>query len=179
MPNQKNIDTVEKLKTNVSKAKSIVFADYHGLTAQSITELRAKLGEVDSEASVGKNTLVKIALKENNYDDPNMENFMKGPTLTVFSYEDPVAGVKALFEFSSSHEDLPNVKAGIIDGRFTNLSDLKTLSNLPSRDELIAKVVGGMKSPLFGIVNTLGGVQRNFVYVLSAVAEKKKEEEVQ
>lgn len=175
MPNEKNKHLVENLKVNVSNAKSIVFANYHGLSAQALNELRAKLHEINSEASVSKNTLVKIALKENELDDPTMESFMKGPTVTVFSYDDPIAGVKAMFDFAKDHENLPEIKAGIVDGRFINFSDLEILSSLPSKEQLLAKVVGGMKSPLFGLVNTLGGVQKNFVYVLSAIAEKKDE----
>ncbi len=78
-----------------------------------------------------------------------------------------------LFEFNREYE-LPVIKAGIIEGTYNDGKGVKVLSELPGKDELIARVVGGMKSPLVGLVNVLGGNQRNLVYVLSAIANKKE-----
>ena len=152
MPNTKKIQTVEELREKIKKAKSITFADYLGLSADNINDLRAKALENDTEVEVAKNTLLKVALKEENIDTDSLENDLKGPTAAFFSYGDPIAVIKTIFAFAQQTE---------------------ILSNLPSRDELIAQTVWGLKSPLSGLVNTLGGVQRKFVYALSAIKDKK------
>lgn len=175
MPNQKNQDTVKNLKEKLAKAKSVVLAEYHGLNANQVNELRAKLGEVDAEMIVTKNSLLQVAMKEQNLDAESLSESLKGPNAAFIGYEDAVAPIKALVEFAKEAE-LPVMKSGIVDGTYAGEAQLKVLSELPSKDELIAKVVGGLKSPLNGIVNVLKGNQRNFVYTISAIAEKKGNE---
>ena len=172
MPNTKKLQTVEELREKIKKAKSITFADYLGLSADNINDLRAKALENDTEVEVAKNTLLKVALKEENIDTDSLENDLKGPTAAFFSYGDPIAVIKTIFAFAKTNT-LPRVKAAIVDGKYNNAQQTEILSNLPSRDELIAQTVWGLKSPLSGLVNTLGGVQRKFVYALSAIKDKK------
>ena len=110
---------------------------------------------------------MKIALGKEDYE-------LKGPTLSVFLYEDAIEGIKVLFDFSKENEETPVIVKGIVDGEDVDATKLKILSELPSKDQLRAQVVGGMKSPLNGLVNTLGGVQRNFVYALAEIAKSKE-----
>ena len=175
MPNNIKVEKVNELKAKVAKAKSMVFAEYHGLDANKVNELRAAIKESGAEMSVGKNTLLKIALEEEKLGSEELTDTLKGPVATVFSYEDAIAPLKAISDFSKQFE-LPTIKAGIVDGKFVDAAKIKILSELPSRDELIAKIVGSLKSPLSGIANVLSGTKRNFVYALSAVADKKAEE---
>lgn len=174
MPNEKNKQLVQDLKDKLSKAKTVIFADYLGLSADKINELRSKMKENDTEVSVAKNTLVKIALKDNNLEDKSLEEDLKGPTATFFGYGDPISPIKALVEFAKDYE-LPKIKSALVDGVYTNASQVEVLSTLPSKEELLAKVVGGLKSPISGIVNTFGGVQRKFVYAINAIKDKKSE----
>lgn len=173
MPNEKNIQNVKELREKVANAKSMVFAEYHGLGANLMNELRATVRETGAEISIAKNTLLKLALKEENVDDPKTEEQLKGPMATIFSYEDAIAPIKALTDFIEKHE-LPTIKSGIIDGKFATASEINILSKLPSKEELLARVVGGLKSPITGFVNVLGGPQRGLVTVLKAISEKKE-----
>jgi large subunit ribosomal protein L10 len=168
MPNQKNIKLVEELQEKLSKAKSVVFAEYSGLDANKLNSLRKEIRETGAEISIAKNTLMKKVLER---DD--LEEELSGQICTIFSYEDAISPLKKLVEFVKNNE-LPVVKLGIIDGVLTSASQIVELSKLPSREELIAQIVGGLKSPLSGIVNVLSGPQRKLVYALSAIAEKKK-----
>jgi len=174
MPNEKNIQTVQNLKEKVAKAKSITFAEYHGLSSNDINELRSKIKENDAEMIIAKNTLLKIALNDENVDTSNLEEDLKGPTTAIFSYTDPIAPIKTLFEFAKNLE-LPAVKSALIEGVYNTAQQVEILSNLPSREELLAQVLHGFNAPLSGFANTIGGVQRKFVYALSALADKNKE----
>ena len=163
----KRIKNVDVLKEKISGAKSIVFTDYKKLNANEISDLRSRLRDIGAETNIAKNTLLNIALGDDTVD-------LKGPTMTVFSYKDAIEGIKVIFDFSKDNEDLPVVKAGIIEGVFTDANQLETLSQLPSKDQLRAQVVGGLKTPLTGLVNSLGGIQKNFVYALAEIARNKE-----
>lgn len=173
MPNQKNIKTVENLKEKIKKAKSIVFAEYTGLNVNNINDLRAKIKEADGDTSIAKNTLTSIALNEENIDTKPLKDTLQGQTAMILGYEDAITPIKALFEFIKEFK-LPVVKAGIVDGKLTTAAEIETLSELPSKEQLLGMVVSRMKSPINGIVNVLKGSQRKFVYALSAIAEKKQ-----
>jgi large subunit ribosomal protein L10 len=168
MPNQKNIKLVEELQEKLSKAKSVVFAEYTGLSANKLNSLRKELRETGSEVSIAKNTLIKRVLGKKDLADK-----LSGQICTIFSYEDAVSPLKKLVEFVKTNE-LPIVKMGIFDGILTSANQIVELSKLPSRGELIAQIIGSFKSPLTGVVNVLSGPQRKLVYALSAIAEKKK-----
>ena len=106
----------------------------------------------------------------------NFDEDLKGPTIAIFSYEDALAGIKSLFSFIDQNE-LPKVKSGLIDGAYTQAIQLETLSKLPSKEELLTRLVIQMKVPVTGFVGVLGGVNRKLVYALSAVASKKEVEQ--
>jgi large subunit ribosomal protein L10 len=171
MANQIKTDKVNILREKIAKAKSMVFAEYHGLDANKVNELRAAITETGAEMTVAKNTLLKVALGEEKAGSKELTEHLQGPVATIFAYEDPIAPIKAIAEFAEEHE-FPTLKAGMIDGEYTDAAKLNILSKLPSRDELIAKVVGSLKAPLSGIATVLGGTQRNFVYALSAIAAR-------
>lgn len=174
MPNQKNIQIVENLKEKISRAKSITFAEYHGLSANDVNDLRSKIKENDAEMLIAKNTLLKIALNEEKIDTSDIEEDLKGPTTAIFSYKDPIAPIKTLFDFAKTLE-LPKVKSAFIEGVYNTAQQVEILSQLPSREELLAQVARGFNSPLTGFANVIGGVQRKFLYALSALSNKKKE----
>jgi large subunit ribosomal protein L10 len=173
MPNQKNKEAVEMLKEKVGKAKSIILAEYQGLKANDANALRAKMLENGAEVSVTKNTLLKIALKEEDYETDQISDQLEQTTLTVFAYEDPVSPLKALVEYAKKVE-LPKIKAGFIERRFASAEQLDVISKLPSREQLLGQVIGTMKSPITGLVNVFGGNQRKIVYALSAISKKKE-----
>jgi large subunit ribosomal protein L10 len=175
MPNQAKIEKVNKLRDKIADAKSIIFAEYHGLNANQVNELRSQVKEAGAEMSVAKNTLMKIALDKEKVGSKEVHEKLKGPVATFFTHEDAIAPLKALVEFAKKFE-LPTIKIGIIDGEVASAEKLEILSKLPSKEELLARIIGSLKSSITGFVNVLGGSQKKLVYALSAVADKKAQE---
>ncbi len=170
----KRSSAVTGISSKIEQAKSIIFADYHGLSASQVNELRANLRKSGAQAGVIKNTLLKIALKDNKLESEELFETLNGPTIAVFSNEDELSGIKDLFEFAKDH-DVLKVKSGLFEGKFIGTQKLEMLSKLPSRDELLGQVVSTMKSPINDFVGVLGGTQRKLVYALSAIADQKND----
>jgi large subunit ribosomal protein L10 len=173
MPSIKNIEIVKDLQAKIRKAKSIVLADYRGLKAEDINNLRAQIKEKGGETIVAKNTLFKAALMEEKVNIAGMEKDLKGPTTAILSYNDAISPIKALVEFSKKLE-LPKIKSAIVEGVYANASKVDEISNIPTKEVLIARMLGSLKAPLSGLTNTLSGVQRKFVYALNAIKETKE-----
>jgi len=163
--NQKKIDAVKVLREKIEKAKSIVFVDYQGITVNEDTDLRKKMKESGTEYLVAKNKLVEIALKEAGIED-DFKDVLKGTSSFAIAYDDVVAPAKIAYEFGKGKEFF-KIKAGLLDGKRMELNDVMTLAKLPSRDELLAKLLFVIKGP----ISKLG-------YALNALKTKKEEEEV-
>jgi len=172
MTNQKNTDIVQNLKEKIQESKSITFIDYQGLDVNNINEFRQQMTDQESESVIAKNTLLKLALEDEGIDIEKMNEHLKGPTAAIFSYKDPVAYLKPLYEFIKKI-NLPKVKFALIEGVFTAADRVEQISELPSREQLLAQVVGGLKSPLSGLINVIGGNRRKLVTVLSKIADEK------
>src|SRR3989338_3014257 len=160
-------DYAEKLKT----AKGVVFANFDGLKVKEIEELRKKCRQLGIDYVVAKKTLMRLAFKDSAISDIDPVTLNKG-VATVFSYNDEVASAKTIGEFAKTHEALKPV-GGILEKKFIDAAKVITLSKLPSRNELLAKLLGSIKSPVSGLVNVLSGNLRNLVYVLSAIKNSK------
>ena len=164
---------VAELKDLLSSSKGAVLVDYCGLTVAEDTELRSKMREAGVKYMVAKNTFIRIAAKEAGIE--GLDAYLEHNTAVAFSAEDPVAPAKILNDFSKDHKAL-EIKAGILDGKVIGLYEVKAVAELPSREELLAKLVGSMQAPISGLVNVLQGTIRNFVYTLEAVRQKKEQE---
>lgn len=162
---------VTDLTERVSKAKSMVFADYQGMTMIQIQALRHQLNDVSAQFSITKNNLIKIALKENGYkvDD---DAVFEGPVATLFAYGDEIAPIKALTK-ALKDAGIGKTKAGFLAQEFLTDKQVNKLAELPSKDELRAKVVGALGSPLYGIVGVLHANLRNLVYALDQIRKQK------
>lgn len=167
----KKVEVLNELNDKFAKAKAVYFANYRGLTVKKVTDLRKKLHKVNVDYVVAKKTLGRLAMKNNNLPEATKE-LMDGPIAFVFGYEDVVVPVKALYEFAKDADKL-QILGGLVDGKFVSKADAKALAMLPSREVLLAKLVGSMKSPISGLHGTLSGVLRKFVYALSAIKDKK------
>lgn len=171
MPNrEEKKQIVEELKDKLNQVKAAIFTDYRGLNVEEITELRKQLREAGIEYKVVKNTLTRIAAKDINMDF--LEEYLTGPTAIAFSFEDPVTPAKILSKFANSHKAL-DIKAGLVEGKLIDAEGIKALADLPSREVLIAKVIGGMQAPISGLVGVLNGPMRGLVYALKAIQDKK------
>lgn len=164
---------VAELKNLLTSSKGVVLVNYCGLTVAEDTELRAKMREAGVKYMVAKNTFIRIAAKEAGIE--GLDSVLEHNTALAFSAEDPVAPAKILNDFSKDHKAL-ELKAGVLDGKVIAVDEVKALAELPSREELLAKLVGSMQAPISGLVNVLQGTIRNFVYTLEAVRQKKEQE---
>ncbi|MCL2334787.1 MAG: 50S ribosomal protein L10 [Endomicrobia bacterium] len=169
MPNVKNQQEVKNLTEKFKAMKGMILTEYHGLSVVEISELRSKLRPLNSEYAVVKNTLSAIALKEAGIDAG--DNF-SGPTALVIQNGDIVSPAKVITEFAKTHEKL-KIKAGFMEGKFIDAKMVETLSNLPSKEVLIAKMLGSMNAPITGFVNVLAANLRGLVTVLDAIAKKQ------
>ena len=147
---------IEKLKM----AQAGVLVDYRGLTVSEDTQLRAKLREAGVEYKVVKNTLTRFAVKEVGFEE--LDEVLNGPTSLALSFDDPVAPAKIISDFAKQNENL-EIKAGFLDGKVISLDEVKTLANTPSRDTLIAKIMGSLNAPVSNLVRTLQALVDNGV----------------
>ena len=164
---------VAELKDLLTSSKGVVLVDYCGLTVAEDTELRSKMREAGVKYMVAKNTFIRIAAQEAGIE--GLDAYLEHNTAVAFSAEDPVAPAKILNDFSKDHKAL-EIKAGVLDGKVIGLDEVKAVAELPSREELLANLVGSMQAPISGLVNVLQGTIRNFVYTLEAVRQKKEQE---
>ena len=167
---------VEEMKEKLQSAQGAVFVGFSGLTVADVTKLRRKFREGGVEYKVIKNTLTRIAADELGYNA--LDAIFEGPTALAYSTEDAVAPAKILKEFiKETKTEALTVKAGLADGQVIDVAAVDALASLPSREELLAKLVGSMQAPISGLVNVLQGNIRNMVYVLDAVRARKAEQE--
>ena len=153
---------VSEIKEKMEKAQGIIFAKYQGLTVEEDTELRKALREAGVEYKVYKNTLTTLAAKELGFD--GIVDALEGPLSVAFGYEDPTVPAKVLNDFAKNHKKLELV-AGIVQGEIFDEAKVKQLATIPSREILIAKLLGSFKAPL-----------SNLAYLLNAIKEQKETE---
>ena len=166
---------VAGLKEQLSSAKGAVLTGYRGLTVAQDMKLRAKLREAGVTYHVVKNTMVRIAANEIGLE--GLDPVLNGTTALAVSADDAVAPAKVIYEFIKENKlentEVLTIKAGLVEGKVINVEEVKALASLPSREVLIAKVLGSMQAPISGVVNVLQGTIRNAVYVLDAIREKE------
>ena len=175
MPNAEKVEKVARFKEYMDSADAVILSDYAGLTVEQMNQLRKSLREKEVRYLIAKNTLLKIAASSSSNGLDQLAEYWNGPTAVAFTTGDPSASAKALFEFAKSTKKLgkPVFKAGVVDGVFYDKSQLERLAKLPGRDEMLAKVVGVITSPLSALVGTLDGIMREFVMTIDAIAEQK------
>ncbi|MBD0356300.1 MAG: 50S ribosomal protein L10 [Rubrobacter sp.] len=169
MNREEKARVIEEL-TEKLKGGSVVFVDYKGMNVAQSTRLRARSRESGVEFVVAKNTLAQRAANQAGVE--GISEYLVGPTALAFS-EDPVVSAKLMAEFSDEIGTF-ELKGGLLDGdQVVDAEGVVALSRLPEREQLIAQVVGGIQSPIAGLVNVLNGTIRNLAVVLNQVAEQK------
>lgn len=156
----------------IKASKSIVFTSFNGLTVSKAEDLRSKLKAENSEYLVAKKTLLKLALAENNINDVDAKG-LDGKVAVVFGYQDEVTPAKIVDEFMKTNDGTVTINGGILENRFISREQVVALAKLPSKLELLSKLVGTINAPVSGFVNVLAGNLRGFVTVLKAIEEKK------
>ncbi len=168
---EKKAQVVQELKDRFSNSSSAILVDYKGLNVQEVTELRNTFRQAGIEYKVYKNTLTEIAAKELGLE--GLIPFLEGPTAIAFSEHDPVAPAKILTDAIKKYRKI-EFKVGVVDGKVIDVDGVKALADLPSREELIAKMLGSMNAPIANLVGVLSGVPRALVYALNAIKEQKE-----
>ncbi|MFH1824430.1 MAG: 50S ribosomal protein L10 [Candidatus Firestonebacteria bacterium] len=166
----KKEEEVNDLVEKFAKAKCVIFIGFQGLNVTEVTELRRKLKKSNVEYKVIKNNIIGRALQKVNIND--FEKVVLGPTAVIVSYDDPVVPAKILKEFASGNENL-KVKAGILAGKIVDVNKIKFLAGLPGREVLVARVIGGMKSPLCNFVFVLKANLHKLMGSLTLIKDKK------
>jgi len=169
---KKNV--VADLHERFARSKLVIITDHKGLNVQAITDLRRQLRETGVEFQVVKNTLLRRAAAETGVEQ--LGEFFVGPSSVALSFDDPVAPAKVLTEFAKKNDKL-EIKAGVMEAKALDLEAIKALSNLPSREELLAQVLSAMNAVPTGLVRVLHGVPQNFMNVLQAIKEQKEQQE--
>lgn len=169
---QSKIDAVAALKEQFDGVNSFFFTDYRGLTVEQVTDLRNKLREQNAEYHVIKNNLAKIAMKD--LGNEGVSDLLVGPTAVALAHDEAGPVAKTLLDFG---KDAPvEMKGGYLEGGVFDVPGIVAFSKLPTRIELIAKLMGTMKAPVQQVALVLNGVTTKLVRTLAAVAEQKGEE---
>lgn len=164
-------ELVSALHEKFEQKKILVLVDYKGLNVTKINDLRSKLRQAGIEFKVVKNTLLIRAAEQT--DVELLRQQFEGPSAVAMSYDDPVAPAKVLCEFAKDNDKL-EIKAGIMDGSVLDVEGIKRLSELPSRDVLLATVLGTMNAVPTGLVRALNNVPERLVYALKAINDQKE-----
>lgn len=174
MPTQAKRESIDMLAEALKRSDAVFITEYRGLTVKKISAVRKLIRQAGGEMKVCKNTLMRIALKECDMVQASEIDF--GPNGYVLSYGDAAAVAKAIRDFSKEKGNEALVIKGAILGGQQLLSkeQVFALADLPSKETLIAQVVGTIAAPLRGLVTVLSGPQRNFVTVLERIKEQKE-----
>ena len=162
----KKEEVVKELGDKLAKQESIVFADFTGLKVKDLGELKAKLRQSNAEFKVAKKTLMRVAFKEKGIDvDPKG---LAGELALVMGYGDEVAPAKLVYEFSKTNENV-KILGGLLENNALSVAQVTSLAQLPSKQELLAKMVGSISAPTRNFVGVLQGNIRGLVQVLSQI----------
>ena len=164
-------ELVEVFAEKLQKSKAAVFTDYKGLTVEEINEVRNNLRDKGIEFKVIKNTLFGLAVKKVKLDVDSKE-FENHPVAVAFGYDDEVAPAKVVFNFAKNHESL-EIIGGILEGKSIDANSVKSLAQVPSREELLVQMIGSINAPVSNFVGVMHANLRNVVGVLNAIKESK------
>ena len=163
---------IAELHEKLKDAKAMFLADFRGMDVEQANNLRTELRKVAVEYKVVKNTLLELASRET--DKAALNTHYSGPTAVVLSYEDPVAAAKVLSRFAKENQNVFKLKAGMLSGKAITTLEIQSLAELPTREVLIAKLLGTLNAPTTNFVGTLAAVPGSLVRALDAVRAKKQ-----
>ena len=165
---------VESYQGGVATAPNVFLVKYQGITVPQVTDLRTRVRESGGHYEVVKNRIVLRVIDGSALE--GLKEHFEGPTAVAYNEDDPVALAKVLTDFA---KEVPAIefKAGLVDGQVVEAEEVKQIATLPSREELIAKLLFLLQSPITGFVRVLAALPREFVTVLEQVRQEKKEQE--
>ena len=164
---------VVQLSEDLGRIKLAVMTDYRGLTVREVEELRDVLRDQDITYRVTKNTLLRLASKQVEAFGNIDPTTFTGPMALAMGFDDEVAPARAIFQYAKKHNALEIVGAITGDGKILTAQQVRALATLPSREQLLAQVVGTIAAPLTGFVGVMAGNVRSIINVLNALSEAK------
>jgi large subunit ribosomal protein L10 len=173
MPKAEKIERVAELKERIEGSDALLLTEYRGLTVSDITELRRSLAEGGTRFSVVKNTLMRRAV--NDAGVAELEPLLEGPSAVAFIDGDPVAAAKSVVDAAKKFPTLV-LKGGFMDGKLLSADEAKALASLESREAMLSKIAGLMKSEMTKAAAMFVGAQSKFLGVLEAYKAKLPDE---
>ncbi len=161
---------VQEITEKIKASKSVVFVDYNKLTVKEVSELRNKCKQADCEYKVYKNTLVRKALNDLGFKDFDAD--LNGPTAVAFG-ADETAAAKVMVAAAKDYDQKITLKSAFVDNSYVDKAGVKALASMPSREELVAKMLGSMQAPMSNFAGVLNNLVAGIVRVLNGIAQQK------
>jgi large subunit ribosomal protein L10 len=169
MPTRQKAQTIDEISEQLSRAMLVIVTDYRGLKVADLQTLRGNLRPAGAEIHIAKNTLTRIAA--GNAGMTGLDPLLEGPSALVFAFEDAVQTAKVVSDFARTSRIL-TIKGGVMERQPVTTADVEAIATLPSREELQAKLLGMLVSPMSRTLGVLSGPSRSMVYLLNARAEQ-------
>ena len=166
MRKEEKKEVVRELAQKLSGCDIAITTDYRGLSVAEMTELRRRLRQEGIEYRVIKNTLARFAAEQAGKE--GLTSIIEGPTAIAFCHGDVAAPAKALIDYIRSSKSELRIRGGLLDRRVLSAAEVTTLASLPSKEELVAKLLSGMQGTLFALVNVLSANITSFLNLLNA-----------
>ncbi len=157
---------VEDLKEKIARQKAMIFVDFTGLKVKDLSNLRKKLRAVNSELKVAKKTLLGLVFKKAGLEIEAKK--MKGEIALIFGYNDGLSLAKMIYQFAEANPNL-KILGGFFEKKFQEAEEIITLAQLPTREELLARLVGTISAPVSSLVRVLEGNIKGLIYILTKV----------
>lgn len=171
MNKQEKNEFVQEMNSSLKGVEWAFIFDYRGLKVEQANSLRRKIKDANSQYKVVKNTLIKLAVKDTMLE--NLSDSFKGPIGIAWTKEDPISLAKVLSDFAKENKTF-EFKSGVVSGKLINEADFATLSKLPGRQELLARLVYVMNGPARGLVTSLNEIMAKFVRVLGGIQKQRE-----
>ena len=166
-------ELVQQLSDRMQRTKACVLVEYKGLTVADLTKLRRSLDSCDGEFKIAKNRLVKIAIDSHESFSPLREQ-MRGPVGVAYLYGDLAQSIKQILDFQKEHEQF-KVKSTVMQGSVLTPALMEEIADLPSREVLLARLIGTIVAPHRQLLTVLQGLPKAMVLLLAAIRDKQQE----
>lgn len=173
MPTAEKVARVEEIAESITRAKSVYLTDFTGLNVEQFNELRRAFRSQSVQYRVVKNTLARLSVKSAGCEE--LLEYLEGPTGLAYGVDDPAAPARVMKEFTKNYDKL-KIKACLFEGTLVGADGVRRLADLPSRDQLLAQVLGGFKAPISNLAYSLNGLLSKLVFALDAVKQQKEKE---
>lgn len=174
MPTPRKVAWLDEMKDRMNRASIAISADYRGLTVAQLTELRRALRPANVEVNVVKNRIAAMAAEQ--AGRPEIAQIFNGPTALAIGFGDPVEPVKLLTEHLRARRLNLTIHGGWMEGKILDRAEVESIATLPSREQMVADVVGKLQSPLYNFAGLLQSTMRNFAGLIDSRANQLEEQ---